>query len=236
MFDPFVGGGVVGFEFLAGEGVEVVFAEVGLGHFGEEFHGVVESVVANGLAVDVFDGVVLAGGFSGFVGGGDAFVVEAEDLVVVGVGEFVEDHVGLVFGPSEEFVGVAEFDTVGFVGVVFVLDKPFAAGVVDHGGFVSGGAVDPDDGFLEGFDFFEREEGGDLFELAGQEGVGLVEERFVFESEAAFGFDRPTVEGGDVVGGGGGIEGGGEKEGEDGEGHGFIVMWARGVESRIGRL
>jgi len=50
--------GVVGFELVAGEGVEIVEAEERLGELGEVFGFVVHGVVGAGGARDVIDEVV----------------------------------------------------------------------------------------------------------------------------------------------------------------------------------
>lgn len=71
-------------------------------------------------------------------------MIEGENLVVVGVGEFMEDHVGLHWGPVDEFVGMGDFDGFSFLGVVVIFLEPFFGGVVAGGGVGGAGVIHPD--------------------------------------------------------------------------------------------
>ncbi len=225
--DHGVAGGVEGAELVAGEGEEVVVPEVGLGELGEVFAAVGEGVVGAGVARDVGDGVVVGGGLGAFVGAGDAGVVVPERGVVVGVGEFVEDHAGLVgVDPGDEVGGVPDLDGACFVGVVVVVAEPVGAGVVAGAGGVGVVALDPDGDGAEGIVGVLGGLGDGALELAledeegGVEGFGVAQRvRGDADGEALDGAGVVAVGGVvDEVGGGVG-RGGGERE-EEGAGDG----------------
>lgn len=176
-----------GFEFAADEGVEVVGADVGFGHFGEVFlvvgEGVVSGVVASDVH-DVFELVGVAGAFEGF---DDFGVVEAEELVVVGVGKLVEDDPGLVlfFSVVDEAGGAGDVDAFDHFGIVAVVLEPACTGVVLHGAeFVFVVEVD-----FDGFEFvdgFFGEDEFDAVEFVGEDALGGLAEFGVFALEEGF--------------------------------------------------
>jgi len=70
--------------------------------------------------------------------------------VLVGVGEFVEDHAGLAgVDPVDEVDGVGDLDACGFVGVVVVVCEPLGVGVVAGAGEAGVVVLDPDVGVAE---------------------------------------------------------------------------------------
>lgn len=208
--------GVVLFEFGADERVEVVAVEVGFGAFGEVFFVVGESVVADFLAVEEEDFFVGAGFLHGVVGGDDFRVIEGEDLVVVGVGEFVEDDGGVFeeLEAGEQGFGVGDVDFFMEAWVVAVVFEPTDAGVVLHGAERRVVVFDPDFAGLEFCQGFSRDEDGDALEVVGEhlEGFGS---HFGFGAafeEGGVDVDRPAFE---ILFDGieAGLIGGGEGEG-----------------------
>ena len=83
--EQLVDGGFGGFEFAVDEGVEVIDAEVGFGHLGEELLGVGEGVVADPATGGVEGTVAMARLLVGLPTGGDARFVKAQHLVVISV-------------------------------------------------------------------------------------------------------------------------------------------------------
>ena len=77
--------GIVLLEFRPHERVEVVAVEVGLGPFGEIFHGIVRRIVADLPAVVVEHFIIDAGLDGLLVRRFDARLIKAGDLVVVSV-------------------------------------------------------------------------------------------------------------------------------------------------------
>ena len=92
LFQEFVKDRIMFLELGADEGIEVVSIKVGFGSFGEVFHR-----SGGGIGADFLTGVrknlVVKPGLHGLpVGGEDAgFVVAAQDLVMKGVAQFVEN-------------------------------------------------------------------------------------------------------------------------------------------------
>ena len=133
-FEDAEGARVVGGEFWFCEWEEVVFGEVGFGAFCEvllvvgEGVGAVFAFVA--IAVAAFDAFVFTGGFGGGPCVEDFGVIEADDAVVVGVGEFVEGEVGHAAGFRGEGGNVGELDAFGHGRVAAVVAEPVGSGVV----------------------------------------------------------------------------------------------------------
>jgi hypothetical protein len=137
-------------EFGADEGVIVVGAEEGFGGFGEVLAVVGQGVGffdppidAEDVVVEVMSDGVIEGGFDVGVGG-------AEDPVVIGVGELVEEDAGLDLGPGEEVSGVAEFDGAGLIGVEAVGSEPVGGAMVDAAGEAGVVEFEPDGDGAEG--------------------------------------------------------------------------------------
>jgi len=82
------------FEFSGDEWIEVIGAEVTFGHFGEEFLGVGYSIMFAGVAWAGEDTLVFSAITKLFPGGFHPWLIKPEDLIVVSVSEFVEDHPG----------------------------------------------------------------------------------------------------------------------------------------------
>lgn len=87
--------GVVFLQFGAHEGIEVVGAKVGFRAFGKILFEIAQRIVPGEVSFDVPDGFVFAAGLGLAEGLADTFVVEAQKLIVIGVGEFVQDDSGL---------------------------------------------------------------------------------------------------------------------------------------------
>ena len=86
-------------EFGTDEWIKIIHPEVGLGHLSKEFL-MVGSCIMTGLATtEEKDPFVKPRFFRAVVGLKDIRVVEAEDLVVIGMSKFVQNDVG-VLGPS----------------------------------------------------------------------------------------------------------------------------------------
>jgi len=123
-------------EFGGDEGVKVVAVEVGFGGFSEVFlvvGGAVVADIAAGEELHFFEDAV----FDGAVVGGDDFLfIEAEDLVVIGVGEFVKDDGGVLekLVAGEKLSGAGDVDFLGEAGIVAAVFEPAGAGMVLHGG------------------------------------------------------------------------------------------------------
>ena len=174
-FHDLEGFGIVVAEFGGDEGVEVVAVEVGLGGFGEVFLMVGGGVVLCGATVEelyffkdpFFDGRV--------VGGNDFLVVEAEDLVVIGVGQFVKNDGGVLeeLAARVEVGSAGDVDFFGKAGIVATALQPSGAWVVLHGGQFGMLVLDPDLHFLH---FAERlcgKEDGDSLQVICQHLEGL---------------------------------------------------------------
>ena len=204
-------------------GVEVVFVEVGFGGFGEVLHLVghgvgfsfVDAVGLLGIAGTLDEAGVGAGFFGGLEGGENFRMVVTEEVVVVGVCQFVEDEVGHAPGLGFEIMDAGEFDRFGHFDRFVVVHEPGGAGVVAGAALAIGRG-----GEIEG-DFFEVSDGGGG--NAVDDGLKLLIEKL----EGAFGFfackvlvkeDGPTEVVLDrVVGGWGkvGMTGDAEVGGED---------------------
>ncbi len=155
--------GIVLDELGAAVRVVVVFVEVGFSRFGEVFHLVRHGVgfaLGNTVGLIVVAGAlgevdVGAGFFGSGEGGEEAGVIIAKDVVVVGVGEFVEGDVWHAAGLVLELVEVAELDRFGHFDRFAVIEKPLTAGVV------AGSVIVISAGGEEEGDFFEiRDEVG----------------------------------------------------------------------------
>ena len=125
---------VVGLEFLAVEGEEIVLTKERFGGFGEVFLGVGEGVgsieASTPLRILSFDAVVAAGRFGGCVGGLDFGMIVAENLVVIGVSEFVEYEHGHSAHLLIEDSDVGELDGAGHSGVASMVAQPLCPGMV----------------------------------------------------------------------------------------------------------
>ncbi len=87
---------VVFFEFGADKGIEVVSVKEGFGAFGKVFVRVVQAVVADRFTGVKQDFLVELSVLGSLKSRKDFCVVKAEKLIVIGVGEFVQNH-GWVF-------------------------------------------------------------------------------------------------------------------------------------------
>lgn len=191
--------GVVGTELSRVEREEVVAAEVRLGGFGEELHGVHQGVrlVQRPAPFGVLplDLVVAAAGFGAFVGGADLGVLEpvGEEAVVVGVGQFVQREVGHPAGFGLEDADVGELDRLGHGGVAPVVAQPSRAGVVF--GLGSGAGVfgrEPERHLPQLGDGFGGHFRMDLFELPFQQAERLLGGRLVLVEQGAADLHGPT--------------------------------------------
>src|SRR4029079_1961272 len=102
-------------ELGAHERVEIVRAEERLGPLGEVLLGARERGVALLRPADPEHRFVRAAGAGVVEGLPDAGVIEPEDLVVIGVGELVEDHRRLLDRRLHESRGVADLDALGLL-------------------------------------------------------------------------------------------------------------------------
>ena len=111
-------------QFGAHEGIEVVGAKVGFGAFGEVFFKIAQRVVPGKMSFDVPDGFVFSVSFGLAEGLADAFVVEAQKLIMIGVGKFVQDDSGLRGreGAGNEVPGLRNVNHFCRSGVVAIVE------------------------------------------------------------------------------------------------------------------
>lgn len=206
-------------------GGDVVFAEVGLGCFGEVFHLVGHAVGGTigdaewifGIAGALGEVGEFAGGFGFLKGGEDGGVVIAEDVVVVGMREFVEGEVGHAAGFLFEVEDVGELDGLGHFDGEAVVFEPVGAGVMAGSGMAvfRGGEVERD--LFEVVDDGGGDAVDDVLELVLEEVEGAGCLFGMFLPEVLMDEDGPADEGvGEVSFGGGeaGVPGGAEVGGE----------------------
>ena len=93
------GRGIVFLEFGPHEGIEIIHAEVGFGHLGEEFLVVGSGIVAGLATTEKKHSFVKTLLFRSFVGLENFRVLEAEYLVVISMSQFMKDDVR-VLGPG----------------------------------------------------------------------------------------------------------------------------------------
>ena len=163
---------VVFFEFGADKRVEIVPVEKRLRALGKVFTFIGKAVMANGLARVEQDVFVELRTFGGFEGRDDFGVLKPEELIVVGVREFVKDDGRVLqhLGSGKQMSGLGNVDFLFQTHIVAVFPEPSLAGMILHG--VQGGmcVLDPD---LEGLEFLEpvlRDKDLDALEMVRQQG------------------------------------------------------------------
>jgi hypothetical protein len=165
--------------------VVVVFVEVGFGSFGEVFHLIGHGVgfaVGNtvgllGIAGAFYKILVGAGFFGGVEGGENAGVVVTEEVVVVGVCEFVEDEVWHAAGFFFEVVDAGELNGFGELDGEVVVLQPGGAGVVAGATLAIGRGREVEGNFFEVSDGGGRDAVDDGLELLSGELEGAFEVR-----------------------------------------------------------
>ena len=182
--------------------MEVVGAVERLGGLGEPLHLVGQGVVASGFAGDVTDLVVDALVRHVPPRGNDLRIVVAEDLVVIPVGEFVEHHPRLAFGPVEERLGVTDLDRAFLVRVVAVGNQPVLRDVVAHAGGLMHVELDPDLNLPEPSERGLRKDPGDHVELVIEFLERRREQGRIFLGDRGIYPDRPSSDAAGVVFGG----------------------------------
>ena len=184
------------FQFGTVERKEVVDTEVTFGHFREKFHLVGERVVSDSSAVAMECFVTVAALFVLLVCLKDTGFLEAENLIVIGVGEFVEDDPGLFADISRRgYIGGSwQMNAFGQLRGVTVGFEPADAGMILHGAELAVVQVENDTHRLQFFETIFGNHGFDVCELSFQESQGPLaqfvmrglEEPIVHEDRPAF--------------------------------------------------
>ena len=126
--------GIVFFQFRPNKGIKIIPVKVSLRGFGEVFFMIGHSIVKDALAGVEEHVLVLAGSFGLVIGGDDALVVETENLVVIGVGEFVQHHHRVLheLATTEEMTRDRNVDHVYEPRVMAVIFQPADARMILH--------------------------------------------------------------------------------------------------------
>lgn len=154
---------------------EIIGAEVGLRHLGEELLLVGEAVVTRARAVEEEGVVAGAAALERLPCRHDPRLVKTEHLVVVGVGELVEDHPRLLgdVADSRQLGRARHVDAAGEAPRITMIGEPVGTRVVLHRGQVTAGVVHHDRHLTQSREPVGRHDDADVGELRPQELEGL---------------------------------------------------------------
>ena len=179
------------FEFGGDEGVEVVAVEVGLGGFGEVFLVVGGGVVTDGTTGEELHLLKNSFFHGGVVGFDDLPIVEAQDLVVVGVRQFMKDD-GRVLEhlfTREKGGGVCDVDLLGEAGIIAAPREPSGTGVILHSGEFGVFVLEPNFHRLHLVELLFGQENTDALKVVGEHLDGFLSRLGILSSFKQGGVD-----------------------------------------------